>query len=779
MIANSNKPTVIHAALILIGFTSVIAQIILMRELIVVFHGNEISLGIILANWLLWTSLGSGLLGRLFLRVERIRLAMAGLQLTLALILPLTVVGVRVVKVIFYTTPGEVPGPGPMFLSSFLVISLFCIISGCLFAVGSRLFEKVRHSTTTQATSSVYLLEAVGSGFGGLFTSILLLRYLSSCEIALFLTVLNLLTAAALTLRHLTTRTKITGAILAFAGFAVASVGGQALENHTYRYLWRNLNVKDVRNSIYGNLAVISTEDTRSVVQNGWVLFTVPEPEAAEESVHFALLQHPLPRSLLLIGGGMNGSLMETLKHPSIQHVDYVELDPAILALYKDHFSNKWNHIESEPRITIHHLDGRLFLQRQQKKYDAIIVNLPDPRTAQLNRFYTTEFFRIVARHLSERGIFSFQVTGAENYISEELAAFLRCINKTLNEIFPEVVQIPGASIHFFASTFTKMLVTDSDILIERLRSRRLDTQYVREYYIPFRMMPDRMQDLQSSLHAKTDIPLNRDFTPVAYYFNVALWSTRFHAAYRQVFHTIAGVGFNWLLAATAFILLLIIGIIIRLRRGSQRLRSTAGISVACMGLTMIGIEVLLLLAFQAIYGFVYHQLAIIIAAFMAGMAVGSRQALHRFTPSQDHDSDLRPVKVLLAIQWIAFLMPVLLVAAFHALSGVSGDAGLFITSHILFPIMALLAGGLGGYQFPICSKVYFGSGQARRAGLGSVYAFDLVGACMGAIIFSAYLIPVFGFLKTALLMSLLNLAPILLLSVSLPGRNHTAGSSE
>ncbi|MCK5643311.1 MAG: fused MFS/spermidine synthase, partial [Gammaproteobacteria bacterium] len=569
-------------------------------------------------------------------------------------------------------------------------------------------------------------------------------------------------------------RAKTIGIIFGCAGMVAAFIGGQALEAHSLRYLWRDLDVKEVRNSIYGNLAVISTEDTRSVYQNGKVLFTVPDPAAAEEAIHYALLQHPLPRSLLLIGGGMNGSLFEALKHRSLRHVDYVELDPAILTLYGDHFAKEWSSIESEPRITIHHLDGRFFLQREQKTYDAIIINLPDPQTAQINRFYTVEFFRSVARRLSKGGVFSFHVTGAENYISEELAALLRCLNKTLSQIFPQVERIPGESVHFFASLETGGVTSHPDVLIERLRSRNILTQYVREYYIPFRMTPDRMQDLQSATRATVDTPVNSDFTPIAYYFNAALWSTRYHNAYRQFFHAIAGFGLTSLLGATALILLVVIGLTVLRRRGSRRLKTTAGICVTCMGFTMIGVEVLLLLAFQAIYGYVYHQLAIIIAAFMTGMALGSRHALRQITGVDEDGANSHHVKALLIAQWIAVFLPILLVAIFHALSGVSGHISLFVTSHILFPALALLAGSLGGYQFPLCSKTYFSSGHGMRAGLGSVYAFDLAGACAGAFIFSTYLIPVFGFLNTAFLISLVNAAPVLLLSISRPVRSHS-----
>ena len=44
-----------RVALALCGFSAVVGQIVLMRELIQVFNGNEIALGILLATWLFWT----------------------------------------------------------------------------------------------------------------------------------------------------------------------------------------------------------------------------------------------------------------------------------------------------------------------------------------------------------------------------------------------------------------------------------------------------------------------------------------------------------------------------------------------------------------------------------------------------------------------------------------------------------------------------------------------------------------------------------------------------
>ena len=80
----------LQCILSLIGFTSVIAQIVLMRELIVVFYGNEISLGIMLAGWLLWTAIGSSLAGQVSARLRDSRRLMACLETLIAAVFPLT-----------------------------------------------------------------------------------------------------------------------------------------------------------------------------------------------------------------------------------------------------------------------------------------------------------------------------------------------------------------------------------------------------------------------------------------------------------------------------------------------------------------------------------------------------------------------------------------------------------------------------------------------------------------------------------------------------------------
>jgi spermidine synthase len=739
----------VRTVLVLIGFTAAIAQIVLLRELMVVFYGNESAIGLMLASWLFWTAAGSSLAGRLASRGRQPRCLMAAIQVLVAAILPWTVQAVRAAKGLLQTVPGEVLGPAAMLLTSFAVLGPLCISCGALFTAGSRVCAATG-SSDSEATSTVYLWEAVGSAVGGVAAGLILIRYCNSLEIALLLSVLNLLAASGLAFAARPLRYAAMGGLVGMAVLLGFSGWPRRLEAISQQRFWSGQHLVATRNSLYGSLAVVGTEGSRSVYENGVVLFTVPDPPAAEEAVHYALLEHPSPRSLLLIGGGLNGSIAQALRHPTLQRVDYVELDPAILDLAREYFPHEWLALQQDPRVRVHVMDGRLFLKTTESAFDVVIVNLPEPRNAQLNRFYTVEFYREASRKLTPTGLLSFQLRSSEDYISPELAQFLRSIQQSLRTVFPEVTAIPGETVHFFAARRAGTLASGAGELLARLHARNLETSYVSEYFIPFRMTPDRMADLDRQIRPGPEgtpsTPVNRDFAPVAYYFDIALWSSQFNQGYRRLFRAMAGIGFGTVAATGGAVLaLLLVGGCLGAARRRRR-PLAAGFCTAATGFTMIGLEMMLLLAFQALFGYVYQQLAVVIAAFMAGMALGSWLGMRPEARGG--------MRVLGMTQVLAAAAPLVLLGLFESI----GRAGIssLLASWLVFPALALVCGMLGGYEFLIAGRIFFG-GTAHRP--GTLYALDLAGSCLGAVLFSGWLVPVFGFLKTALLSAMVSLA--------------------
>ena len=754
----TKQPTsAVRAALTLIGFSAVIGQIVLMRELIVVFNGNEISLGIMLATWLFWTAFGSGLSGGFALGGNNARRAVAALECLLGVSLLPTIWALRASKTFFQTVPGELVGPLPMLLTALACLGVFCIVSGSLFVVATRMYEQEYAVSARVATSSAYLLEAAGSGLGGILAGMVLLRFLESFQVATVVALLNLCMAAALLLRM--SRKQLGAVAMAAALFAILLFiyVVPSLDRSAQAHLWRGFRLVESRDSIYGNLAVIETGNIRSIYDNGVILASAPDENAAEEAVHYALLEHPAPRQILLIGGGVNGSIAQALKHPTVERIDYAELDPALIDLARQFFPLQSAPVISDHRVHMHYADGRYYLKAAGGTFDVIILNVPDPQTAQLNRFYTAEFFRSAHDHLASGGLFALQLRSSEDYISPDLAEFLRCIHHTLRKVFPYVVAVPGETIHFFAATRPDVLTDDPQTLISRLQGRNLKSQYVREYFIPFRMMPDRMAQVRQQLQPLTTTPVNRDFEPIAYYFDVVLWSTQFKLGYSRWFRAAAHITFTVVIDAVLVISLFVAVLLASVPARERRAHSAAACCMAATGFTLMALQIFLLLAFQSVYGYVYHQLTILIAMCMAGIAFGSWLGIRRI-----RSCDSPPYRTIATTQFLLALSGPALIFVVSLLSKISGMAATWLAAQFIFPVLAALCVMLGGYQFPIATEIYLHDNSGRSR-LGALYAIDLLGGCAGALLLSTYLIPVFGFWKTAWLSAAVNLAPALL----------------
>jgi len=757
LVAAHNPATAARSALVLTGFSAVVGQIVLMRELIVVFNGNEMSMGIMLATWLLWTTAGSALSSRMNFEAEHTRRAVAVLSCLLALSLPLSIWGLRASKSLFQAVPGELVGPVPMMLASLACLSLFCLASGALFVTAAQMCKLECSLPARSAASSAYVFEAIGSALGGIAASIVFLRFLEPFQIAAVVAVLNLSMASSLLLKPQRRQFVAIAVTASVSLVPLLMLVAPALERSAQAQLWRGFHLLASRDSIYGNLAATETGSLRSIYSNGLLLANVPDPSAAEEGVHYALLQNPAPRRALLIGGGIDGSIAEALKHPTVERIDYVELDPALIGFARQFIPAQMAALVTDRRVRIHYADGRSYLRATDDKFDAVILNLPAPQTAQLNRFYTVEFFRSARAHLAPGGLLALSLHSSEETISPDLAGFLRCIQHTLDEVYPYTVAIPGDTIHFFAAAEPNVLTDNPQTLIARLRARNLKTQSVREYFIPFRMMPDRMEQVREQLRPQPTTPVNRDFTPVAYYFNIVLWTTQFDTGWSRWFRAAAQVRFATLMAAALASLLLATVLLAFAPRRQSRAPVAAVSSVAATGFTLMALQIYLLLAFQSIYGYVYHQLAIFIGLGMAGIAAGSWLATRR--TGANHRSTNR---ALASTQILLALASPALILAVSLLAKLSNTDSTWIAAQCVFPTLAALSGVLGGYQFPIAIAIYLDEDNNRRS-LGVLYAVDLLGGCAGALLLSTYLIPVFGFWKTAWLCAAINLAPALL----------------
>jgi spermidine synthase len=199
--------------------------------------------------------------------------------------------------------------------------------------------------------------------------------------------------------------------------------------------------------------------------------------------------------------------------------------------------------------------------------------------------------------------------------------------------------------------------------------------------------------------------------------------------------------------------------------RSENRARTAAACCTAATGFTLMTLQIFLLLGFESVYGYVYHQLSILIGLSMGGIALGSWLCLRRMPLGRS--SSCRAITVtelLLAVSAPALLL------AIGALGDLSETAATWAAAQLAFPALAAISGMLGGYQFVVAAQIFLPEVDTRRA-LGALYAIDLLGGCVGALVLSTYLIPVFGFWKTAWLVAAINTAAALLAARSCVGK--------
>lgn len=721
------------AGIAAIGFVSISVQALALRELLVAWRGNEMSLGIALSMWLALSGFGSLLGARLRSRGPR---RFATDLCLLGALAPVTVLATRFTPVLFGIGPGQSAGPAPLAAAAALAIAPFTLLSGSLFPSAVAL---ARGGAGAQGAGRVYVLEAVGAVIAGLLVSFYLLPHWSALR-ASFLVGAVGATAAWMAAPPLARRRGAVATALLAIVAAVPLTDG--LDESTLALRWRSLGFVASRSSIHGRIVAARYGSQESLYENGILIASSPDRRAAEEAVHMALLQHPSPERVLLAGGGLGGTLGEILRHRSVRSVDYVELDPELVAAAREHFPGDMTAGLDDQRVRTHFGDARRFVKASRGPYDCVVVNLPDPTTLQINRLYTVQFFSEVAANMRPGGVIGLSVTSSENYIPDELAAFLATLRASLQEVWSDVVLLPGDPCHLLAGD--RPLTRDADTLAARVERRAPGTAFVRRYYLADRLSEGRIAALDRSLDAGP-VELNTDLKPAAYYRSLVLWNREFSgfpeflkAARRHV------TAENAVLAAVAIALAGLAACLLPGRATPLRL-SVVG-SIALVGATEISLEIAALTAYQSLSGYVYGHIALVTAAFMTGLAIGGAVGTGLARRP-------RPFAYV-ALSAAIVLVPLGLTRAVSSLATSSGGAPL--NSAPLFLLVVVAAALLAGLQFPLATAIV-ADARRLRTGAGRLYAADLAGAAVAAPVVAIVLLPVMGLGDAMKALALLN----------------------
>ncbi len=686
-----------------LGFTALITQIILLREFLTVFYGNELVIGIVLSNWMILTALGAAAGRKIAVRDNT--KAFPGLALLLLNIFSiLIVVLLNVLRNIVFL-PGSQVGIYQVLFASAILMMPFCLLSGYLFTY---LSASLSREFRINMIHKIYAVESAGSVAGGILVSFFLVYFLKSLQILGVFLIINML--IVLLVRQIRESFRTKWIFISIGIVCVFLIYGLNLDRIIKKPLFPNQELVYLRDTPYGNLAITRSAEQLNFYENTSLLFATNDVTASEEDVHYAMIQHSGPENVLLISGGISGTIPEILKY-DIKEIDYVEMNPWI-----NKIGSAWFNVPDKEKVNVIIKDPRIYLKENQKKYDVLLMNLPEPKTAQLNRYYTLEFFNLLKQHMLTGSILSLSLPSTLNYMSDEANQLNSVIYNTLKKVFNQILIVPGNRNYLIASD----IPTNIDIP-GLIQEKNIKNVYVNQYYLDVFSLKERSDLIMQQLDP--DASVNMDFKPVCYFEHLKYWMSQFNINY-------------WI--PLGFILIIFLLSMIWLK--------PLLLGIYTGGFAGSSIELLLIMTFQILYGYVYQYTGIIITVFMSGLALG---ALYR---EKIMNTSIRGFMMLqLVIVLYALFLPIMIMLLNKLIL-----PGILL--HTVFIFLTLIISMVTGMQFSLGSAILKEQMQSRAAKL---YSSDLLGSAFGALLFSVFMMPVLGIFISSFLVASLNLVSV------------------
>lgn len=767
----------IRTAIIVMGLSGLIAEIFLLRELLIVFSGNELSIGVILANWLLLEALGCFYPGRMIDRTENKLQAFALVTVLFSAALLAALFAIRILKVMLGVSIGEHVGLLPMFYSSLLALLPVSVLHGALFTFSCRIYA-MQGEPDDAVAGRVYVDETVGTMAGGVLCTFVFIPLLNSFEVVIGVAFLNMLVclwilAPVWRAGRRRTMPLVCGMLAAITGVGLLTGQADHLQRSSIRMQWAGHNVVHYRNSPYGNIAVLENQGQYLFFLDGIpeIITPVPDMLFVEEFVHLPMLAHPYPQEILILRGGAGGMIEEILKHPSVRSVTYAEHDPAFLEVIREFPTVLTESELSDPRVRLQYRDGRLLLASSPQTYDVIFIGVLEPSNLQSNRFFTREFFSLAQTRLNENGILVLTAPGSLTFLSDELRNLNSTIFRTLNDVFPHIRAIPGEQRNLYlASGAPEVVQLDLARMLQRLEERQIQADGVVPWHIEKKLHDGWRQWFRDYIGGASQ-RINRDFKPVGLYYHLTHWNSLHAPVFGKIYNRFEGMGPKTVLPALLLFAMIALLVGSRRRRGSGFGVPWAIITTGFAGMIF---SLIVIFKFQVTYGHVFSWIGLLVAFLMAGAAIGAR-LVTRFLPRM---GDGKHWFLAMELGIIGFsLLLALIFQAIHPLLESRTDLALF---RILFLVLSLVAGMLIGFQYPLANKLQLradgqqpdASTDVSRTG-GMLYASDLLGGWVGGIAGGVVLLPVMGVTGTCLTVALLKLTSFLITAAEPGGRRE------
>lgn len=714
-----------------VGAHGMLIQLVLLRELLAAFSGNELSAGLLLAFWIAAEALGGFCFGRI--RADRAGAVLGYVAPAAAAVSAAAVAGVFVGRSLAGVLPGESVGPLVLAAVAGSVVVLPALAHGALFVLGT-----AAAAVTTddrRAVGQGYFWEGLGTalaaGAGWLF---LFSRY-GPVGLAAGSGVL-----VAVVVAMQARGRRALPPIVAAVCLVPLVVFGRQVERWAWERSWPGQRVTGSADSHYGKVVKMEREGQRLVAYNGALVFSSPptEPGFDEELGLVPLLCHAAPRRVLVIGSNLG--LVEPILTQPVQEVTFAQIDRWLLRAEIEVAGAGLRQALGDRRLRLEVGDPRQLLGNYELRttnfevqYDCIILADVVPLSLGASRLFTVEFFRQCRSALAPGGVMALAGPGAAAGVLPGTRDMIAARDATLRQAFPFV--------ELLLLDFPLWLCgadrpeTSAETLAARLEMRATETRLLSGDYIGALLDRFRQQEFRNSLAGAPGRVVSTDMRPVELFLGIARENRTVSSGLARVY-SLAGRLRAGHLAALAG-LLLVLALVLGRRFGTGFSRPTG---VGTSGFAGAGLTTLALFGYQVRFGSVYLGASLLLAGFMAGTVLGG------FVGTWAADRPRVRGRLFLGAE------AAILAAGLALLTIMQQGAGVW------FFVLLVAAGCAVGLEFPIAGAAP-GRSVGRRASV--LLALDLAGGAAGALLVTLVLVPVLGLAAAGLAIVVVKLASL------------------
>jgi len=452
--------------------------------------------------------------------------------------------------------------------------------------------------------------------------------------------------------------------------------------------LLESAGITKTKDTHFGNVSISDKNGEKTVFYDYRIASYSDDIIGREEDIHFALLQRETIGDVLLISGSLNPRLMELDKY-RLKSVTYFERDPWLIKLAGEELPGV------RFKLSINHTDAFTSLKKGLSKYDAVLLLVPPPSTLSLNRFYTTDFFKVAKKQMNTDGVLLCSPGPSENYLGNEAIALYSSIFKSLSDVFSNVRPVMGDKIYFIAS--------DGPLSVnfaELAEARGIQNYYVNKNYFADDLTETKSNEILELINIEAKA--NTISNPVACFF------LQKYNLSKDSNDTTLTIVLVVLLFASPFILF-----------------KRSNIPMYFCAAALSGYEIIAFFLLQVTAGNMYRLSGLVITMVMAGLAIGASIGIKKLENKKM--GTLLPYLTLYYLVIGTLLIPVISIVPMP-------NATLFIILTTLFP--AIITGH-------IFRKLTYNNGIGPSTSM--VYSADLAGSAIGFVVVSTVLVPLLG----------------------------------